>query len=136
MTAEAARAKLAMPGDPDLDADVHGTTITAVVAAAETREILVRLTGGSGRWVDACSGESVDITTLTDGELSARLPTMPDDVWNRYVGQLERWRDQATPLRLTAAPGRVSLLIENRDTFIPLPRRADPLAAGFRPVAS
>jgi hypothetical protein len=35
--------RLAMPGDPDLDCDVHGITVTSVVAVTETREILLHL---------------------------------------------------------------------------------------------
>ncbi|MFD6565473.1 hypothetical protein [Micromonospora profundi] len=43
---------LAMPGDPDLDADVDGLTVTAVVHNTDTRELLVKLVDGHGHFID------------------------------------------------------------------------------------
>jgi hypothetical protein len=122
-----------MPGDPDLDADVDGLTVTSVVAVAETREVLIRLVDGFGRFVDSGTGEMTHFppgdpdARVSTADVKLRLPTMPDDVWASYIGQLERWRDEARPLRMTAAPGKVTLLIGGRDDLLPMPRRADPL---------
>jgi hypothetical protein len=119
---------IAQPGDPDLDCDLHNITITSIVAVDETREVLARFTGGYGRWVDADTGEMTTGIHDVDGEMGARMPSMPEDLWRAYVAQLEAWRDRGTPLRYTAAPGRVSLLIESPTTFLPWARRPDPLA--------
>lgn len=131
-------AQLAMPGDPDLDADVDGITITSVITVDETREILILGGDAHGRFLDANSGEMVDllpgdpVARIHTVELSARLPGMPDQPWVDYVATLHRWRDQATPLRMCSVPGRVTLLIEDRDTFLPFPRRPDPAAGELR----
>lgn len=128
------KSALAMPGDPDLDADVDGLTVTSVVAVTETREVLVRLADGYGRFVDSTNGDMRHFppgdptARVSGGDISLRLPGMPDKVWAAYVGQLEAWRQKATPLRMCAAPGRVTLLIEDRSTFLPMPRRSDPNA--------
>jgi hypothetical protein len=121
-------ALLAMPGDPDLDCDVTGLVVTAVVTRDDSREILIHASGGHGRWTDA-DGFDIDVDGIKHADLSARLPSMPDEPWADYLRTLHRWRDDAVPLRMTAAPGRVTLLIENAETFLPFPRRADPLSA-------
>lgn len=128
--------RVAKPGDPDLDYDLDGVTITAVIAADEPRELLVRTIGGYGWWIDTATGERVDFppgdpdACVRDGEMGACMPTMPGWLWRRYVATLERWRDQATPLRIVSAPGRATLLIEGPSKFLPWPRCPDPLAKG------
>jgi hypothetical protein len=117
--------RLAMPGDPDLDLDVHAITVTSAVAVTETREVLLHLRGGHGWWVDAATAELV-ATDVCDSQVSMRLPDMTGDVWTSYIGLLERWRAEGTLLRMISAPGRMSLLIENPESFIPVPRRPDP----------
>lgn len=124
--------RLAMPGDPDLDADVDGLTVTAVAANTPTRELLVYLADGFGRMVDTASGRMRHFPAgdpdarVEHVELAAVLPDMPDRAWADYVATLERWRDTRTLLRMCCAPGRVTLLIEDRSTFLPFPRRPEP----------
>lgn len=43
-----------------------------------------------------------------------------------FVARLERWRDQAVPVRMCAAPGRLSLLVAENGDFVPWPRRWPP----------
>lgn len=77
-------AQLAMPGDADLDADVDDITITSLITVDETREILIRGGDAHGRFLDANSGEMVNllpgdpVSRIHTVELSARLPGMPD----------------------------------------------------------
>ena len=119
--------RIARPGDPDLDCDLTGMTILSVVVADASREILLFAVGGCGTWVDDTTGDLVDVPCVDHAEVTVRLPDMPPDVFAGYVAQLERWRAAATRLRMCSAPGRATLLIENRSTFLPLPRRKDPL---------
>jgi hypothetical protein len=126
------RHRLAMPGDPDLDCDVDGLTVTAVVSVLETREVLVRMAGGFGMWVDSDTAAPVEFAPgdpdagVETVEVRLRLPEMDARVFGEYVGLLEEWRDSAVPLHMTSAPGRCSLLFEDQDRIIPLPRRPDP----------
>lgn len=117
--------QLAMPGDPDLDCDVNGLVVTAVIANKDTREIMIRAEGGQGQWVDA-DGNHTEVDNITDLDMTARFPDMADQVWADYTAILYRWRDDGTTLRMTCAPERITLLIETRDVFLPFPRRPDP----------
>jgi len=116
----------AEPGDPDLDIDVDGLTLTAVVVTG--REVLLRATGGFGSFIDT-KGE---IANFEPGdpvqeleELEGRLycPYASDETFNYMVDLLMQWRDRAVPLRMCGAPDRMFSLIENREVWIPLPRR-------------
>lgn len=42
------------------------------------------------------------------------------------VERLLAWRDQAIPLRVCGAPGRMFTIIEDYRTWLPLPRRSHP----------
>ncbi|MEU7802740.1 hypothetical protein AB0B10_26110 [Micromonospora arborensis] len=129
---DAIASRLAMPGDPDLDADVDGLTITDLHIDASARKLLIHLADGFGRFVDSASGNmqhfpaGLQTARVTHAEVGAWLPAMPDSTWTDFVTQLQTWRDQATPLRMCSAPGRVTLLIEVRQTFLPFPRRPEP----------
>jgi len=131
---------LAMPGDPDLDADVDGLTVTAVRVRPASREIEVDLADGFGRFV---TGPAAVVAHFPPGDpaaritavrLAMRLPTMPDEVWGSYVGTLHRWQATATPVRMTTATGRVTLLIADRDDLLPVPSRPDPQGEPVEPV--
>lgn len=50
---------IAKPSDPDLDLDVDGATVTALVRMGP--ELLVRMTGGRGTWIDAVEGRRIAI---------------------------------------------------------------------------
>jgi hypothetical protein len=126
---------VAQPGDPDLDCDVSGLTVTAVVA--QGREILARLTGGHGRWTDRDTGEQVSGVVQVVTELQANFAgDMPEDLFAALIVRLERWRDRAVPLRMCAAPGRVSLLVADGGDFLPWPRRWPPPESEREPLAT
>jgi hypothetical protein len=118
---------VALPGDPELDCDLTGIVVVSVVSLDAGQEILIRLTGGTGRWMFSDTGESVDVANVTSADLRARFVGMPDRLWRDIVGQLECWRDAATSLWFGAAPGKASALIEDPDHYMFLPRRSDPL---------
>jgi hypothetical protein len=117
--------RYAEPGDPDLDLDVSGVRLRAVVA--EGAEVLLLLSGGGGRLRDADTGLMTDVDSV---EGDARVQCEPGDEdagWFRFlVGRLEGWRDRGTELRMCGAPGKATVLIEDRRTWVPLPRRVHP----------
>lgn len=129
MTGNDAASKVALPGAPDLDFDVRGLTVSAVVVA--DREILLRLVGGHGWHVDSSTGEMAHFLEdapdrqVIEVDVGMRLPVMPDKMFADYVAQLQRWRDEGTPVRMCGAPGKDSLLIENRDRYVLMPRRLE-----------
>lgn len=119
----------AQPGDDDLDLDVDGITLTAVVV--DKPEILVRFTGGFGTWIcvggtRATFAPGDDEAGVQEGEIHVVLNTAEESAFELYVMALERWRDRAVPLRLTASPTRMSRLAEDEDNWLPVPRRAIP----------
>jgi hypothetical protein len=118
---------IAQPGDPDLDFDCDNVTITAVVVA--DRQVIVGLEGGFGWW--RCKDGTIakfepgdDNAFVQGGEITMTLEYGTDEWFARYVGVLEEWRDSATPLRIVQAPGRPSAIIEDRERWLPIPRRS------------
>lgn len=131
MTPEEVKARIAKPGDPDLDLDVDGLTLNAVVVGPN-QQVLLWLTGGFGRFVDSRSGAwfvrlpgepEAEIHTV---QMAIGVPDMPPAAFAAYIARFTRWRDTAVPLRLCAAPGRLMTLIEDRDQFVVIPRRPFP----------
>lgn len=116
---------IAKPGDHDLDIDLDGLTVTAVVT--DDRHILVRYVGGFGSWV--CDDGTLaafapgDGGGVTEAESHLILDHCSDDEFGVYVERLEGWRDRAVPLRLCGAPDRMFTVIEDRATWLPMPRR-------------
>ncbi|MEV1315452.1 hypothetical protein AB0J14_05125 [Micromonospora arborensis] len=119
---------LAMPGDPDLDADVDGLTVTRVEVDANTRTLTVALADGFGRFVDT-TGANQEFppgdpdSRVGTATVTACLPDVTEAVWAEYVTVLRRWWDTRMPVRLCAAPGRITVLIEDRNTFLLFPRK-------------
>lgn len=123
LTAEEA-ALLAVPGDPDLTFDVAGMTLTGVVYEEQTLVLYAR--GGYGFWIDT-DGERCQFRL---GDPVSEVETMSftvdydaeDSGWFTPAYRLLcRWRDDAVPVRMCAAPGRVSVLIGGGgDTFLPI----------------
>lgn len=120
-------ALIAKPGDPDLDLDVDGVTLVSVVMYGT--EILARFEGGFGEF-DATDGTRAvmepgdPVAGVTEMNLTVGY-TDPDPEWfAKVVEQLEKWRDTATPLRVCAAQGRMTTVIEDRGTWLPFPRSA------------
>lgn len=125
--------RIARPGDADLDCWLAELTVTAVIAEDATREILVRLTGGHGFWINTDGELSVfdpddPDSRVTDVDMRAWLPDMPDEPWRDYVAILERWRDNAAPVMMCSAPGRCTMLIGPDGEALPWPRREIPVA--------
>ena len=116
---------VAQPGDTDLDIDVDGVTVTAVVVNG--RELLIRMTGGFGSWTDTTGQRAEfppgdDTVTVTEVTGTLILESADQHVFASYVSILETWRDRALPLRLCGAQGRMFSLIEDRDRWLPVPR--------------
>lgn len=109
---------IAKPGDPDLDCDLDGLTVTSVVTTDDC-ELLIRLTGGAGTFPDG---------PVHDGsaDLRAWFPDTPPDLFAAFVARLQRWRDTAARMRMCAAPGRLTLLLNEAGDFVPWPRRTHP----------
>ena len=116
---------VAMPGQPDLDIDVDGLTVQRVHLDPNTRTITLRLADGFGRYYDTDGAAFVQPgdSTRIDSDWVVRMPDVTGTGWNEYTATLWRWWEQQTPVRLCAAPGRYTLLIEDRSTFLPFPRR-------------
>lgn len=129
MTAQEYLAGLAQPGDGDLDLDVDGLTLSALVVS--DRHVLVGFRGGYGTWVDVDGARATfapgdPAAGVTEGQLDLFLPDASDSLFTMFVDRLQGWLDRSVPLRMCAAPGRMSTLIEDRSTFLPLPRRELP----------
>lgn len=131
--------RVAQPGAADLDFDVDGLTITAVVSTAVERMIVPRLVDGYGWW--RCGDGAVE-TFLPGDDPQARVaaveahicyPMMPPILFAQLVTRLEGWRDAGTPLRMCAAPGKATTLIEDLDRWVALPRRPFRADPGRRP---
>lgn len=114
--------RVAKPGDPDLDFDIDGLTITSVVR--DGNHILVGGRGGFGRWRNAQG-----IYNAAPGDTGAHLTEFTlavgyanDDLADRVYNTFVDWRDRAVPLRMTGAPGKVSAIIEDADHWLPIVR--------------
>lgn len=117
--------QLAKPGDPDLDIDVDGVTITSVTRMGH--EIWMMARGGWGGFhatdgteFHADPGE--EVAHLTELEMLAGYPEGSPEMLDEITSRLEEWRDQATPLRVCGAPGRMFTMIEDQSRWLPFPR--------------
>lgn len=118
-------AKVALPGDPDIDIDLDGLTLVSVVR--DGGEIIVRLTGGYGFWINADGGHDwfrlgtdarVDDVDINIDFGRDRLDLV-DWIYSKLCG----WRDTGYPLRMCCAPGKASALIgAGADDWVMLPR--------------
>lgn len=122
-------ALIAQPGDPDLDIDVDGVTLTAVVR--EGPHLLVAGSGGYGAWVGVDGEPAVfapgdESSKITELNLNGYFPNSDEEFLAEFSARLEQWRDQQVPVRICGAPGRMTTLIVDRDNWLPFPRRALP----------
>lgn len=114
--AQAAAAKIALPGDPDLDCHLTGLRIQAVISAPDdfgTEVILTFATeAASGWWVDSATGRRVQLTRIRELEAVYGIKMRPG--WGilalAMTTRLEAWRDDRAPVEMTSAPGRWALL--------------------------
>lgn len=119
--------RYAWPGDDDLDCDLHDVIVTSVIAD-DNRGIIVGLRGGSGRFESSETGEMTEIDTVEEMTLAAWFPHMTNASWDNVNAMLNFWRDHTSPLRVCAAPDRMTSLIQHEDDFgwLVFPRRAFP----------
>lgn len=116
-------ARIAQPGDRDLDIDLDGLTITAVVRLAH--EFLIRATDGFGRFRstdDTWAEYEPGADTAMEVQFNFGMPDASEQLLAEYQNRLERWRDSACPLHLCGAPGKMFSLIEDRSIWLSLPR--------------
>lgn len=111
------------PDAPNLDLSVAGVVITAVVVDGGSMEILLR--GGSGRWV--ADGVDVAVEHMTEGQMSVHYSGVSDAALVATQNRLERWRDDATTLRLySAIDSPIIVLHASDEDWWPFPRRTKP----------
>jgi hypothetical protein len=120
------RDRFAEPGDPDLRLDLDGVTINSVVRA--DTELWVSGSGGFGFWVSG--GRRAEFPPGGDDEVTefsmrAGFPDSPDDQIDAMYRRLCAWRDRAVPVRVCAAPGRLTTL-SGDDGWLPFPFRRPP----------
>lgn len=111
--------------DTDLLVDVHGLTVVSVVTWG--REVLAMTRGGAGWWI--ADGERYELDGddgqwIEECEIHVNLQHMRRRHFAAYVARLERWRDEATPLRFVYPyPPQPGVLIESADIWAPVPNR-------------
>lgn len=121
MTAFAGTAMAVSPEQRDLDVDA----VTLKSYVRNDHEFIVTVTGGFGAWTDSTAGAQakVDMTegTLTFGYYDADASKV-DALCDVIERILNRWMVANTPLRMAAAPGTQTVLVEDIDKYLPIPR--------------
>lgn len=120
------RSLLAFPGDEDLDIEVEDVRVVAIVRHDESdvAEVVIGIDGGRGRWVS--DGEPHEGLEEANGTLclTRKLGTPRRTAMHEaFIEQLERWRERATPLKLTGAPGRSFMLSDAESEAVALGAR-------------
>lgn len=109
--------RIAKPGDPDLNYDVAQLKITDLIVVDQSFLIFLDHGEGWARWPDGSTTEATSI-----GQIAIRLNDDASDETGRALScVLDRWYVQGVPLRMCAAPGRLSCLIASPREWIPLP---------------
>lgn len=119
-TSGAMETEFAGPDSDDLCCDIVDTVVQSVISFNDD-EVMVTLTGGSGLLTvdgEACQWEQFSSIELTGGFFEH-----PENahVVGLMTGVLEEWRDKGTKLRLLSAPGKITVLIEDEDNWLPIP---------------
>ena len=112
---------IALPGDPTLDFDAEDLRIESVVLLE--REFYITYAGGHGSFIPEGSTEMEYSLDEIKGEIQMLLPSDDPSAIELYKNRLNHWQENQTPLRLTAAPGKQSALIEDKIVWLPIPRR-------------
>lgn len=114
---------LAMWNDPDLSMRLEGVKVVSVVGLGA--DVIVGLAGGYGWWLNEDRTDKVIVDTVTEVEVTMGLshpdPGQAKIAADYYVARLSRWQEQSTPLRLTAAEGRLGILRAAWDDWLPVP---------------
>jgi hypothetical protein len=118
------------PGDPAIAVDIEGTTVRDV--ALVDREMIFTIAGGRGV-VRNLAGVPVEVDEF--GTLSYEI-TLRDGADRASASRLVHWAlalwsERQEPLRLLAAPGGNSALIDRYGLSIELPECADALMSVF-----
>lgn len=116
--------RLAQPGDPDLDFDVSGLTITSLTVM--DRDIMLSFTGGVGWFLNDDDGQRTPDMTDVAADVIISVTSAPPDIWDVYVNYIDRWATDKTLLRMCAAPDRMTTLIASPSEWLPLPRTPFP----------
>jgi hypothetical protein len=56
--------------------------------------------------------------------MTLALDSSEPGIVEKFESMMERWSNKETVLRLTSAPGKMSMLSEDADNWIPIPRTA------------
>jgi hypothetical protein len=110
---------IAAPGDKDLDLHVSGLTIAGLIISQDSpgsAEVIVSydVSRVTGFWRDpdgdADSRFCPDAMESAESCFGIRMLPGQEHLLSIMLGRLERWRDHGTPLEMTAAPGKWTLL--------------------------
>lgn len=119
---------VALPGAPDLDCHLRDLRVSSVVASdvpGYDVEIVLGFdtTSATGWWTDTAAGMRVELDRVTELTMGFGVKLDPGYQYlaSKVTGRLELWRDERTPVELTAADGRWSLLNDGTD-MVPIPR--------------
>ena len=119
--------RVTRPGDHDLDCEIHDLVICAVIR--HCNEFIISLTGGSGWWRDADTGDAVRVNQVNTGTYACGYsPTTPESTLRAVEQRLTDWRDAQSKLSLVSAPGRATTLLDARARCLPLPRTQSTIA--------
>lgn len=109
--------RIAEPGDPDLDLHLTGLCIDSLVvtrAADYDAECVLTfaLGGAGGWWADASTGERVFPDRFTHASVTFGIQMQPGFAYllDTVIETLEAWSADRSPLAMTCAPGKWTLL--------------------------
>jgi hypothetical protein len=88
--------------------EVHNTQLRELVVNG--RNVLAEFAGGHGRWADS-SGKMVEINTVETLSAACYLPHRTDRQFAGWLGRLQSWQEQQTPLGI-AGNRTVALVYE------------------------
>jgi hypothetical protein len=115
--------RLAKPMDHDLVVDFIGLQVASV--ALHDTSFLISLTGGRGWRIrsDMARQDFKDASVTTTFDLAdVDVPGLTcSELVDRYLQQLNWWAEGKTPLRLCAAPGKLTLLLSDPLTWLAFP---------------
>ena len=110
-------ARLAMPGDPDLDCHLFGLRLREIVTIpGDDYDVEVTIdydvSEAGGFWTDASTGQRVvpDRVTRTYCTFGLKMQPGYEYLLDDMIGRLEAWQRDKAVIAMTAAPGKWTLL--------------------------
>lgn len=107
---------------PDMDIDA----CTLVSYARFNAEFIIQLEGGFGTWIDSTTHEEARVgrskASIAFGYVHPQGEEYTEALANNIDVILSRWQSEETLLRLVCAPGKFTVLIEDENKFLPIPR--------------